>query len=331
MLFYGIIAGAAIGILASVLFYAPRVKARQVLDAVTAERNLSLNKELHELNTAISKSQKQYSELTEKYSHIIDDISEKQEQAARSADIFYQEALNKVEAKLELDKKTAKESFETARNEYVDEYTNMLKELTNDYTTTINSINAQIYSTKSLLAQTETLLENERAVVDAAVEANKRAAAVEQKEHFYRIKLSDEDIVEITTLRGCLKYLRDSEPLNKVIWKTYYEKPTNDMIGRVVGSGVHIGIYKITNLKDGKCYVGQSNNIAERWKQHIKRGLGADTPTKNKLYPAMLEDGVENFRFEIIQECSAAELNEREAFWTDYFKAQEFGYCIRRG
>jgi len=46
-------------------------------------------------------------------------------------------------------------------------------------------------------------------------------------------------------------------------------------------------------------YVGQSNNIAERWKQHIKRGVGADPPTQNKLYPAMLEFGAEKFTFEI--------------------------------
>ena len=51
------------------------------------------------------------------------------------------------------------------------------------------------------------------------------------------------------------------------------------------------------------CYVGQAANLAERWKQHIKRGLGADPITKNKLYPAMKAIGVENFSFEVIEEC----------------------------
>jgi len=27
------------------------------------------------------------------------------------------------------------------------------------------------------------------------------------------------------------------------------------------------------------CYIGQAVDIAERWKQHIKRGIGADPPT----------------------------------------------------
>jgi hypothetical protein len=57
-------------------------------------------------------------------------------------------------------------------------------------------------------------------------------------------------------LRSVEPYLRDKEPLNKVIWKCYYEKPTTDMIGRVIGSGTHTGIYKITEIETSKCYVG---------------------------------------------------------------------------
>ena len=55
-------------------------------------------------------------------------------------------------------------------------------------------------------------------------------------------------------------YLRDKEPLNKVIWKCYYEKPTTDMIGRVVGSGVKTGFIKLNyrNCYWPKCYVGQA-------------------------------------------------------------------------
>ena len=102
-----------------------------------------------------------------------------------------------------------------------------------------------------------------------------------------------------------------------------------NLIGRVMGSGIHCGIYKITNLQNNMCYVGQSTNIAERWKQHIKRGLGADTPTRNKLYPIMQTVGVENFSFEIIEECTKSQLNDREDYWQDFFKAKEFGYSIK--
>ena len=77
------------------------------------------------------------------------------------------------------------------------------------------------------------------------------------------------------------------------------------------------------------CYVGQAANLAERWKQHIKRGLGADPITKNKLYPAMKAIGVENFSFEVIEECERSKLDEREDYWQYFFKAKEFGYSIK--
>ena len=70
-------------------------------------------------------------------------------------------------------------------------------------------------------------------------------------------------------------------------------------------------------------------NLADRWKQHIKRGIGAETPTRNKLYPAMLEYGLENFTFEIVEECERSKLNEREDYWQEYFHARDYGYSIK--
>lgn len=154
---------------------------------------------------------------------------------------------------------------------------------------------------------------------------------MEEQENFYRLQLSKDDLNEILKLREIAPFLRNQEPLNKVIWKVYYEKAYTDLIGRVLGKGIKTGIYKITNTQNQMCYVGKSNNIADRWKQHIKQGIGAMPQTKNKLYPAMLEIGVENFTFEIVEECDLAQLDEREKYWTDFFKAQEFGYSIRRG
>lgn len=168
-----------------------------------------------------------------------------------------------------------------------------------------------------------------RAINDAAVLAAKRAEEMKTAKDFYRIQLNDIDVEEIKALRSIEHLLRDKEPLNKVIWKCYYEKPTTDLIGRVIGGGIHTGIYKITEIETGKCYVGQATNLADRWKQHIKRGVGADAPTRNKLYPAMIAAGPENFTFEVIEECTRALLDEREDYWQDYFKAKEFGYSIK--
>ena len=165
--------------------------------------------------------------------------------------------------------------------------------------------------------------------INSCIEVAKRAEADRTKKDFYRIQLSETDIEEIKKLRSIEPYLRNKEPLNKVIWKCYYEKPTNDLIGRVVGKTVRTGIYKITNLQNNMCYVGQAVDFASRIKQHVKRGIGAETPTQNKLYPAMLAIGPENFTFEIIEDCPKEQLNQKEQEYQQIFGAKEFGYSIK--
>jgi len=116
--------------------------------------------------------------------------------------------------------------------------------------------NSQIQSKHSELCEVENKLLELEALTDAAVEARKREVEKESKQDFYKIILSEKDLDEINKLRQVSTFLRDEEPLNKVIWKIYYEKPTNDLIGRAIGPGIHTGIYKITNLQNGMCYVG---------------------------------------------------------------------------
>jgi len=142
------------------------------------------------------------------------------------------------------------------------------------------------------------------------------------------LQIPAEDLAEIAKLKSILPFIHNKEVFNKFIYKCYYEKPTTDLIGRVVGEKTS-GIYKITNIENGMCYVGQCVRFSDRWRQHIKRGLGAETVTRNKLYPAMQSIGVEKFRFEIIEECPINQLNERETYWQEFFGAKEFGYSIK--
>ena len=241
-----------------------------------------------------------------------------QAQAEDAAKTFYDNQMKLAEEKLEhaLEKNGAKyqEGEEECRAEY--------EQVIADLLATARQMSQQVEAAQAQLAEYQSK-------VAAATEAAKRAELDREKKDFYRLQLSDIDIEEIAKLRSVEPYLRNKEPLNKVIYKVYYEKPYTDLIGRVVGAKSKTGIYKITNLENQMCYVGQAINIAERWKQHIKRGIGAEQPTRNKLYPAMLALGVENFTFEIIEECKPQDLNAREDYWQDYFKAKEYGYSIK--
>ena len=234
-----------------------------------------------------------------------------EKQAQEAADLFYNTKMQ-----------VAKDSLERALEEESKNYQANVEHFKVEYDNAVKTLMEEFQS----LSDNITVL---RTTNDAAVAAAKRAEEMKSQQDYYRIQLTAADLHEIELLRSVEPYLRDKEPLNKVIWKVYYEKPTTDLIGRVVGSGIHTGIYKITEIDTGKCYVGQAANIADRWKQHIKRGVGAETPTRNKLYPAMTAAGPQNFTFEIVEECDRGSLDAREDYWQDYFKAKEFGYSIK--
>lgn len=249
-------------------------------------------------------------------------LRQAEESAKDAADRFYQQSMLTAQERINHSLKMEEERYHKAIEDFE-------KELEEIKASGAIYLNEELNKRQEAIENAENALKDMQSKVAAAVQASKRAEEMIAQQNFYRIQLSDIDIDEIEKLRSVEPYLRDKEPLNKVIWKVYYEKPTNDLIGRVIGSGTHTGIYKITNINSQKCYVGQAANLGDRWKQHIKRGVGADAPTRNKLYPAMRELGPENFTFEVIEECERSLLDSREDYWQDYFKAKEFGYSIK--
>lgn len=86
-----------------------------------------------------------------------------------------------------------------------------------------------------------------------------------------------------------------------------------------------IGIYRIINKISGKTYVGQSNNIERRFVEHkYKTGTAIDN--------AIQKYGADNFSFEVLEECTLEELNEKEKFWIAYYNTYSgFGYNLTAG
>lgn len=90
-----------------------------------------------------------------------------------------------------------------------------------------------------------------------------------------------------------------------------------------------IGIYKITNKINGKFYIGQSNDIERRWKEHC-------SPNRYKTSNIPLEwaihkYGKDNFSLEVLQECCLEELNTLETYWINKTQAIEKGYNCNLG
>lgn len=81
-------------------------------------------------------------------------------------------------------------------------------------------------------------------------------------------------------------------------------------------------IYKITNLINNKIYIGKTvRSLHERWLEHCRC-----TDTSRPLYRAFHKYGLDNFKFEPIEECSLEQINERERYWISYYDTYHNGY-----
>ena len=307
----------------------PKTKQTQQLNNEIINQNIKAEKDLALVEEKTSNLKQLCEEKYQEYHRLREDIDKERLNAEDNAKSYYEQQMNMSKQKLQHDLDTQKKSFQQAIEDYQKDYLSALQDAANNFSERISGLTENVKIQQQALELLHSQISLEASTALAAVEANKRIAEQALQDNFYRLTLSKDDLEEIEELRKCGKHLRNPEPLNKVIWKVYYENPYTSLIGRVVGPGIHCGIYKITNLANGMCYVGQSVDIANRWKQHIKRGIGAEAPTKNKLYPAMAEFGVENFSFEIVEECGKELLDAKEDYWQDFFKAKEFGYSIK--
>lgn len=282
-----------------------------------------IEKTIFTLNQKEVSIDKQIGILTAQKKEIENNLETHQRLAQQSVEAVYQAAYNQMAVNFDKDAESYSARLEENRLEYEQEYEDMLVTFVANFLKTQQELKVELDKTKELLAV-------ERSKTQAAIDANRREDEKRNEDSKYRISLNAIDLQEIKHLKEVIPYLRNSRPISKIIWEAYFRTATNSMITRVVGTGPHTGIYRITNLLDGKCYVGQSVDIAERFRQHIKCGLGIDTPN-NILYKAMLQDGVENFAFEVLEECERSQLNTQEIYWIDYYKSQNFGYNMNKG
>lgn len=87
------------------------------------------------------------------------------------------------------------------------------------------------------------------------------------------------------------------------------------------------GIYKITNKINNHSYIGQSIDIKERWAKEKNRAFNPNAEEYNKtLCKAFRKYGLDNFTWEILEECSQEKLDQKEKYYIQLFDTYFNGY-----
>lgn len=279
--------------------------------------------ELQHKNKVLQYEIQQQQDEKEKYSSKINNLIQEKEKLATEIN-QKKICLVNYEKDIELDYQNKQQQMKNATSLYFDSLEKSYKTKEEEYDKKCAALVSEMADMQSQYAEIQSQL-----VQGAAAALREREK--KEKINFYKLKLSDSDSIDIKELFELRKRFRNPSALSKLVWSEYFLKQTSELCNRVLGTNTKCGIYKITNLISNQAYIGQSVDIASRFKQHIKCGLGIDAPASNKLYKSMIEDGVWNFSFELLEECPKDKLNERESFWIDLYQTNKVGLNSTKG
>jgi len=285
-----------------------------------------LNK-IHKINNSIDRENE---ELLKKNS-----ILKKEKESLEIENTYLEKDYKQIFEKIELAKKTIDEELENRQKNAEKEFqnsSNKLKEKLDEEKKDWEISSELLVKSYSELQKKELMeLDKIRATRAAAQKALTREKEIKEQKKFYCLPCSTLDKNDIQILERVKKDLNNPRILSMLIWSTYFQKPMNILCNNVLGTDIVCGIYKITNQITNECYIGQSVDIAKRFKDHAKHGLGIDAPLGNKLYKAMQKDGIWNFSFELLEKCPREQLNEKEYYYIQLYMSNDFGYNTLKG
>lgn len=274
----------------------------------------------------IKEKQNQYWDLNKK-------VQQKQKEYFNIVNQTYSQNNKLQELKLQ------KDFIEKETTEYYTKVSETANEAFNKYESTLDNyykqkekwFNQNITALQEEQKREWQYLQELKDATNAATAARLVEKAKEDQWRFYSIHLTDQDVKDITHLLKWKQELNNPIIVSKIVWSNYYLKPVGELCNRVLGTQKKCGIYKITNKSTGEVYIGQSVNIADRWKAHIKCGLGIEASSTNKLYNAMQNSSLWDWTFELLEECEKNKLNEREKFWINFYQSDKMGYNMTKG
>lgn len=271
-------------------------------------------------NSKIDVIEENNNEVLKEREHILHSIQEQKQR------------LKEIEDEYAAKRQLIQDAKENAAQEY-----KLNKELLNrKYQELEEELHGQYMVDQSIIQEQIDLLKNELDKIKrqkaAAIEAARHEKIIQENVDKYTIQCSEDEIHDIELLNKLKSKLFFPQVVGKIIWSTFIQKKIKQLCNDIVGTVPKTGIYKITNQLTQEAYIGQSTDISRRFSDHAKSGIGAvEVSLNNKLYANMKKYGLQNFSFEIIEECPREELNEKEKYYIQVYNTDKFGYNIMQG
>ena len=301
--------------------------AHEIEERLRKEREEQINsqseqirQEIHNMETMLEEKTKTYKQTQDEWLQRVQNLKESyerqreeitssiKEHALKEQQVMTEKLLQKQQ---EIEKEV--QTLDDKYNLTVVDYENKMFDIRCKFEAEEQDLNSQIIQ--------------KRNEINALIEQFKKDEEARKEADFYRIPITPAAQNDINKLKGVAAQLNNPATLYKLIWKEYYENGFNAMIGRVLGNDKEkSGIYKITDIRNQMCYIGQTTNFKNRWRTHAKRAVKAEEGTSNRLYQDMWENGLENYTFQIVEICGKDKLTEREKFYIDFFNSKEWGF-----
>lgn len=331
MFIIALIIGLIIGSLGIYFYLKPKLKTFQVWDQETDKANQEINQlnneltqENNELSQKNNKLFSEYKELSFKIQQTNDSLEQLSKQTQLAANLLYEQSYAVANEKMSNSAEKLSKEYQAEEEKLKKEYLELAENQTKEYQTKIKNMQQEALTAENQLTELQSKLQS-------TLEAVKRQEELELNIDKYRILLSNDEKNEILAFNSIAHLILNKRNLYMFLWTNYYSKRVNELAIRVLGDKPIIGIYKITNIETQQVYIGQSKQIRERWREHCKAGLQIDTPGNNKLYLNMIKYGLENFTFELMEQCSIDQLNERENYWIEFYKSCDYGLNGNKG
>ena len=281
-----------------------------------------------ELEISRRYSDERVAQAEEKYNNLLRKYKEESSKSQEELDKFFAAQRNTRQSELDTEFENLRRANELKlRSEFVNQKTQLDDALAKELERVEKTKEAAIHSQDSILADTQ--FQQQR--FEALLEPLKKYEMDKQALLFYTIQVPDEYKEDINFLVTTVSQkVQHPDIINKLVWAEYVKPYLDETIKRA-GIEDKPGIYKITSIETGKCYVGKSTNIKKRIQDHFKSAIGISTIADQAVHHEIWRSGFWNWTIEPIIYCDKDELSDLEKYYIDFFKAQEFGYNRKGG